>query len=418
MDKIIDNIQIKLQSIYNFFDYFLLVAIIALTGSEFFYRDNIIIYMVLFPVSFMLFYYKVKKIPYKFLFFLGLLFVILFAQSFIFNMSFFIPVTTTLRFFIYFMIASVIGLRFNKVYVNIIYFICSYSIVLFLLTLISADFYNFLLQISQNITSLNIDVESLSYIDSSNPSQSILFYVIPLRTVFRNNGPFWEPGMFAVFINIALAINLISNKTLFERKNIVFIIASITTLSTTSFLTTFIILLYHFIFKTNKRYSLFFLLIIPFVVIPIYNTDIIKGKFEYNTEIIDESASRFGAALIHINEIKKSPLIGLGVNSNKAQEESLGELNVSPNGLTNLIRYYGIPFSILLFILLYKAAIFLTTKNIFNSKGNGILLFIVFLFVTFSQDVSTRHFYYLIMMLPFSEIVFNENYESKGTILK
>ncbi len=404
MDKIIENMQIEIRSIYNFFDYFLLIAIIALTGSEFFYRDKTIIYLILFPVSLILFYYKVKKIPYKFLFFIGLLFVILFAQSFIYNMSFFIPINTVLRFFIYFMIASIIGLRFNKVYVNIIYFICSYSIVLFFLTLFSADFYNFLLQITQNITSLNIDVESLSYIDSSNPSQNLVFYVIPLRSIFRNNGPFWEPGMFAVFINIALVINLISNKTLFEKKNIIFILASITTLSTTSYLTTFIILFYHFILKTNKKYSIIFILIIPFIVIPIYNTDIIKGKFEYNTEVIDESSSRFGAALVHFIEIRKSPLIGLGANSNKAQEESLGEINVSPNGLTNIIRYYGIPFSFLLYILLYKSSAILLKSVDFTKKTDALLFFFVMLVVAFSQDVTTRHFYYMLMMFPLTNI--------------
>lgn len=416
MDEIIENRKIKIQSIYNFFDYFLLTAIIALTGFEFFYRDNTMIYLLLFPVSFILFYFKNLKISYRFLFFILIFSILHFAHSFIFKMSYFLPITSVLRFFIYFMIASVIGLRFNKVYINIIYFICFYSIILFLLTLISDDFYNFLLFISRNINSLNIDFESQSYLDSSNPSQNIIVYLIPLRTVFRNNGPFWEPGMFAVFINIALAINLISNKTLLEKKNIIFIIASITTLSTTSFLTTFLIILYHFIFKTSRKYSIIFLLIIPFVVIPVYNTDIIKGKFEYNTEIIDESASRFGAAIIHFNEILKSPLIGYGAHSNTALEKSLGELSVSPNGLTNIIRYYGIPFSILLYILLYKAADFLTRKNGIAIRGNVILLFTVFLLVTFSQDVSTRHFYYLMMMLPFSSIDFNEKFEYQTDI--
>jgi hypothetical protein len=402
MDKIIINGEIKKESIYNFFDYFLLLAIIALTGFEFFFRDKMMIYFILAPISFILFFLKNEKIPSKLIVFLGILLLLFILQSASFDMPYSLAFTGVLRFFVYFLIISIVGVRFNKVFVNIMYAICIIGVSLFILTLISTDFYDFLVQISQNISSIGIDNDI--NIEWSNPSQNIIIYVIPLETTLRNNGPFWEPGMFAVFINIALAINLLSSKRMLDKKNIVFIIASITTFSTASLIATFIILLYHFLFVVKNRYSILFMIILPFIVIPVFNSQYIMGKINYNVETIDKSDSRFGAALVHFDEITKSPIIGHGANVNESLEKALGELGVSPNGLTNIFRVYGIPFSILLYILLFKAASYITKIDGSTKKTDAILLFLVLLIVAFSQDVSTRYFYYILFMIPLTNI--------------
>lgn len=216
MDKIAIAGKIKKQSIYNYFDYFLLTAIIALTGFEFFFRDNTILYLIIGPVSYVLFLLKGKKISPKLLSILGLLFLLFLFQSLTFNLPYNIVFTGVLRFFIYFLIVSVVGLRFNKVYINIMYFLCLISLFLFALSSVFPFFYEFLLVISKNITSLGINDET--YEHWSNPSQTIIIYVIPLINAMRNCGPFWEPGMFSVFISIALAINLISSRKVFEKK--------------------------------------------------------------------------------------------------------------------------------------------------------------------------------------------------------
>lgn len=396
--------KIKKQSIYNFFDYFLLAAIIALTGFEFFFRDNTILYFAIGPISFILFVLKGGKISPKLLSMLGLLLLLFLLQSLTFNLPYNIAFTGTLRFFIYFSICHVIGLRFNTIYINIMYCICLSSLFLFTLTSISAIFYDLLLAASKNITSLGINDET--YENWANPSQNIIIYVIPLLNTMRNCGPFWEPGMFAIFINIALAINLITNKRVLEKKNITFLIASISTLSTTSLLATFIIISYHFLFSVKYKYSMLFIMIMPFIAIPLFNSEYVGGKIDTNIETMDSSYSRFGAILVHYNEVLKSPFIGHGANVNKSIDSELGkyELNISPNGLSNIIRVYGIPFSILFYILLFKASIIISKISGSANKRDATLLFIVILTIAFSQDVTTRHFYYLLIMLPFSNI--------------
>lgn len=393
----------KSQSIYNFFNYFLLSAIVASTGFEYFFREPLILYLIA-PISFSLFIFKRKLVPPKLLYFISLLLLIFLIQSFIFDMPYSLAFTGILRFFIYFSIASVIGSNFNRVYVKVMYQICLISLFLFISSSLFQPFYNFLLSISKNVSSLGINDET--YEHWTNESQNIIIYLIPLVRTTQNSGPFWEPGMFAVFINIALAINIIANKKVLEKLNMTFIIASISTLSTASFIATFIIISYHFLLSVKSKYSIFFIFIIPFIAIPLYNSEYIKGKIDSNIETMDTSYSRFGAIFVHYTEVLKSPIVGHGANVNKSVEKQLNEyeLNLSPNGLTNIFRIYGIPFTLLLYILLFKASSIVSKIAGSSNKRDAWLIFAVLLTVAFSQDVTTRHFYYLLMMIPLTKI--------------
>lgn len=195
----------------------------------------------------------------------------------------------------------------------------------------------------------------------------------------------------------------------------VFLLASITTLSTTAIISAFVIISYHYIFVVKNTYSIIFLIILPFIAIPVFNSQYMIGKFSENLDTIDASYSRFGAVLVHYNETLKSPIIGHGANVNKSIEGGLGEyeLNLSPNGLSNIFRVYGIPFSILFYILLFKASFIISIISGSTNKKDATLLFIVILIVAFSQDVTTRHFYYLLIMLPFSNIKNIINFRNK-----
>lgn len=387
----------KQKLIYNFLEYFLLTSIIALTGFEFFYRDNIILYFVVGPISLFFFFNKKNKVSVQLIIFLALLFILFVLQSYMFNMSYSFAIVGVARFIIYFLVISVIGQHFNKIFVNILYIICLYSVILYLLTLGSPVFYDLLIKISKHIVSININDDFIN--STTNPSQNIILYVIPLVKKLQNNGPFLEPGMFAVFINIALAINIIMKRRINDIKNIIFLIASITTLSTTSFIATFVIYLYHYFFVKRNIYTVLFLIMLPFIVVPVYNSQYIIGKIESNYQTMDESYSRFGAIIFHFKQIEESPLIGYGSFVNESLEKLYGEIMVSPNGITNIMRIFGIPMSLFFYILLFKTAQIIT-KTRQNNKGDAILLFMIFLIVAFSQDVTTRHFYYMLYMLP------------------
>ena len=51
----------------------------------------------------------------------------------------------------------------------------------------------------------------------------------------RNNGPFYEPGLFASYLNIALVFNLCKNRTLLDKDNISLILAILSTCSSAGY---------------------------------------------------------------------------------------------------------------------------------------------------------------------------------------
>lgn len=394
MSKITPFGTIKRQSIDNFLNYFLLTAIIALSGFEFFYRDNSIVYFLLVPVGLFLFLKKKCKISWQFLCFITCLCIVLFLQDYLFYLPYSNIVTTVTRFFVYFFIASVVRDNFNKVFVNIIYFLCVVSLIFYVAINLSDGIYHFLLDITQNIKSLG-DISEEFIARDTNPGHNLIIFKISLAGIERNNGPFWEPGMFAVFINIALSVNLIKNDKFLEKKNFIFLLTSISTLSITSIVATLFIMTYIFLLKRNF-YSFAFVFILLLTIKPIYNLPFIANKIENYSDNSDKAYSRFGSHILHFEQIGQSPILGHGYNMEKNIVSILGKFEVSPNGLTFLIVFWGIPMAILFYILYFKSSLIISHSN----KKYAVLLFTVMLIVAFSQDVTNRHFYYVLAMLP------------------
>ena len=56
-------------------------------------------------------------------------------------------------------------------------------------------------------------------------SPSIILYTFdPIAMKdYRNPGPFWEPGAFAVYLIVALIFNIIKEGNLLTKKNVVFL---------------------------------------------------------------------------------------------------------------------------------------------------------------------------------------------------
>lgn len=386
----------KKPQLYNAIEYILLFMVIALTGFEFFFRNTALIYL-LFPISAYVFVKKKAPINLKSVGLILLFVAIMAIHSEKYNLSYSFIVTGFVRFTTYYFIAVALGLNFGAKFINIVYLLSCMSLIFYFPALISDSFYNFLISISKNIVPLSLDINSFHKL--ANTSQTLVLYTISLEQKLRNSGPFWEPGMFGVFISIAFALQVIKTKKLFEKKNIIFIITSVTTLSLSSLIATFLTIIYYDIFIVRNRvYALLFLSILLFAVVPIYNTPYVKGKIEFNIESRNYGYSRYGAAIVHWEQIKESPLVGYGLHAQEDQDRILGTQTVTPNGITNIIRYYGIPFSILFYILLFnysKTAVLRTDKI----NSGALLLFLILLIVAFSQDVTTRHFYYLLLFL-------------------
>lgn len=390
--------MITKSKINTFLGYVFLFMIIALTGFEYFFRDNNIIYFFLFPLSTFVFFWRKNKFQSWALALILLITITLSIQCYKFGISYSFVLTASIRFLTYYFIATIVFPHFNKLFVNIAYWLAGISLFFYFGTLISPSFYNFLVNISANIKPLSIND---LYLDTTtNPNHTLIFYTIPLETKLRNNGPFWEPGMFAVIINIALAIRVIEKEKLFDKKIITLLITSITTFSTASLIATFIILIYYNIIIRRNIYSLIFLALLAFVLAPVYQSQFFKGKIDANMETIDKSYSRFGAVLHHWEQIKEDPITGMGLNAQQMENNSK-IADISPNGLTNIVRVFGIPLSLIFYFLLYKFSSSNLKFNGFNTQ-HAILLFFVFLIVAFSQDITTRHLFFVFIFLSFA----------------
>jgi hypothetical protein len=369
---------------------------------EYFYRSQNYI-LIGFIIS-TYFFIKTQQKLNKHFVFIALLFIVVEVFQFVyfggFNLRTFLG--TYIRLFLSFSVLCVVHSRFLYIYTSIIYFFSTVSLVFYVFTFIPGvnGFYT---EVLGNLIPNFFSSDDAFYKSSKN---IIIFnfhdYAL---TNFRNSGPFWEPGAFATFLLIALIFNHSFESELLTKKNIIFIIATITTLSTTGFICLFIFIFYINYNKLRKNilFIMFFILSI-FGIITLYEKiPFLKDKIEKDIEYTNETtSSRFGSALADYTLFKESPLFGYGRAGAKNDFKGRKFFDVDDhrnNGVFNLLVTYGIFITI---IYLYK--ILITFKNIgkFYNLPNYYFMFcfLIFILLAFSQGILMRPFFYGFLFLP------------------
>jgi len=232
----------------KFLDYFLMILFIALSGVP--YLVSPILNMLQFSLLFLIFILRRKTINKSFLLLFTILFVLTLLQGLDFN---FFPIMTNIGLYILvlsaYFIVKILEDKFISHYIIVMYYVAIVSLFFFLpILLLPAIGYFFVDNVVPLFNSLNF---------AHSIQSTIIIYNFTDIDSFRNNGPYWEPGVFAGYLIIAFMFNVIAEKKIIERKNIVFFIAIITTTSTTAFLTMFVFLSFiyykqikNFIFKS------------------------------------------------------------------------------------------------------------------------------------------------------------------------
>ena len=207
-----------------------------------------------------------------------------------------------------------------------------------------------------------------------------------------------------MFLNLALIINIFLNdKLLFSLKNIVLIIAIITTFSTAGFIALFLIIISYFILHDNLIKIVISLPIIAaivyFSITYVWAMDFMSKKIEENlVSSYEHRSSRFGAAIYHFKELRKFPLGGVYLKLEDEEKNlDLTDKEVSPNGLTRVFLNNGYPIAIIYYILFYRG---LRRWLLYNNKSSKLLhffFFMILLLLAFSQDITTRLFYEMIL---------------------
>lgn len=305
--------------------------------------------------------------------FSGLFFIIILIQVLEFNsFSFRTFAGFYIRIFLGFVIFLAIPSGPEK-YIKCLYFICIISLLIFSLSEV--------LRIS-----VGVDLKSyfslFKFFDGTKNITHILFYNFDGDGApHSNSGPFWEPGAFQGYILIAiLLLSEYKNKILpkdYWTKLIIFILALLSTKSTTGYLLLPLALIPHFRFIINPRsissraVKILILIFIGILFIPKFlGVDFIEEKIihQYKEAINEQPGyeiNRFGTFLTDWKYISKNPLLGLSIFDKVNPVVNNSNRNKQGNGLSASLYKFGfIGFGLYFIFLIFSFRRFYGGKKI------------------------------------------------------
>lgn len=304
-----------------------------------------------------------------------------------------------MKVYIAFFCRETCGEHFFRYFVRIIYVLACISLPLFVIQLINFD----------SLFKLN----NILLVDSAQLplSCSFVFALTPIHE-FRNCGFMWEPGAFAAVLTLTMYINIFrESENFFSKKNLVFLIAILTTQSTMGFLSLLIHggLIFYESFSENKTIRQLSVILIPAllaVCLYLFNSiDFLSKKIFDQINSVDEerafiekrnyengtvAVTRLTSLLIDLESIKNDPLLGLGVDmfTVSKNKRPVGETTVTSCGLSLLAVRFGFLGLLAYIYLFYRQSAF---EEIRHKIGWVCLL----LLVLFTNDLSGSAFLHL-----------------------
>lgn len=262
--------------------------------------------------------------------------------------------------------------EFKNIFSNIMTFLAIFSLITFAIKLVSVNLFSFLPVIEKN---------GVIYYNA-------LFAIISSSNfTLRNFGVFWEPGAFAIFLNIALYFELFENK-FNPKKVLLFFVTILTTVSTLGIVCIFI-LFFAFItgnknFISNKiKFVVSIAAILCVLGIVVFGDEYILqvfgklGIIEGST-VNDSTNVRINAIIYPGSAFLQNPILGVGYDSYLFIQERFCE-NMATCSFLNLLCLFGIAGGLLPIIGCVR--FFLTNNQTFLTKC-FILAFALLLFST------------------------------------
>lgn len=139
--------------------------------------------------------------------------------------------------------------------------------------------------------------------------------------VLRLYGPFREPGVYQMYLNMALLFFIDLNGKLTLKRAIVYIVAIILTFSTTGYIVLLFTFLYY-VFKNESKKSriqknfIILLILLSITILSLYTTLFSADSFVFGKLFNDESKSgtaRFASILGNLSIFASSPIFGVGI---------------------------------------------------------------------------------------------------------
>lgn len=380
----------------------LMFLLLAFSSFEYFFRSPMpMILLSLFSV--VIFIPKVLILNSKGLIFIVIFFLLYIIQVLVYtNYSLLGALGKVFQLFAFFVLAVVIGSDFKKCFIDVMVFVATYSLLIYFIAQIPSVGNYLINVVSSKFPSLNNSVAIQEGGGINFVIYNFQYGITSLSLfgfLFRNCGPFWEPGLFAVYLNLALYLNLFLS-TANRYVSIILTLAIVTTFSTGGFFA-MLFIYFVYIFKIGSK-SIFAALILLSLLIgvAIFVSEIdflgIKLLNQIEQASVGSDESRFGAILTQINMIIDSPLIGGLDIKNYTSGETLA------SGLLIPLVNYGIPIGILYYLLLYKACVYLSVNHLFG-KSEGRWLFVIILVLSLSQTILLLPPFVVMLFLQFKK---------------
>jgi hypothetical protein len=308
--------------------------------------------------------------------------------------------TFIFRFFIVYTVIKALKFNLFKIYENVMFYLAIIGVLMWSLQIILRgdtlfSYLNKIPGISLFSYVTGYGLNAILY--SVQPSTYGLLYNI---TIPRNCGYAQEPGSFAVYLCLAIFINLFitdSDKTS-KRKFWVLVIALLSTQSTTGYVIFMVIMAYYILNRNLKR----ILLLLPFIVILLISISSLPFMSNKIIGLINETGNvnmlversilrqtsyapgRFLSFNFAFKDFLNNPILGLGSHLEKSWSTILGAQISTISGVGNLLAQFGI-IGFLFFIIFSIKSSFFFAKY-YNYKGK-FLFFIIIFFISVSYSV-------------------------------
>lgn len=313
-----------------------------------------------------------------------------------------------LKFLYAYILIKMLWDKFIPYFTQTVYILAFISLPLYALQLYDYDMMKFIIGFVEN------NVPMLDYRDGWYDNNFI--FTLNDNGMFRNSGFAWEPKGFGTFLVLAIFFRLIQNSfKLADKKILVYVIASITSLSTATLSVIFFAIVPFYLFNKKVSYRIVYAsVLIPAIVMIFLNVEFLEKKIisEYNnrdiyvnyitdrrSDIESRSLGRFGSFLVDFMDFKKEPFVGYGNQKFERTMFSVGGVKlVRVNGLSNYMAKYGIIGLLFLFITLSMT--FRYYEKIYKFKG-GIWIVFGLLMINFGSALFFTPIYLMFQFFPF-----------------
>jgi hypothetical protein len=307
---------------------------------------------------------------------------------------------TFIRFLFPLFVIKIVNRNFLIIFPKVVYVLAIISLFFWIGEHIFSQLTATIHQISQG---LKLDVVS---------EENILIYNaegLRLYGIIRNAGFAYEGGAYCIVLIIALILNLINNGPKVDKKNAVFILSVLSTLSTAGYFA-LIILFYGYLILTVK--SKFKLIVLSGVFTFLFfqafiSLNFMEEKVQTQLELVkdpDETHGRFASAMADIRTWKTNPIFGVGKFTGTRYSTFPSDSNKHRvNGLAAFLAIFGIIVFSAYLVLMYSS-LRLLNKSYNNRNIITLFQFLSLTMLAFAQICMQMPVFIILLYLPYIAI--------------